>query len=133
MTPTAVRQGLATALDTITGLRCFDYVPDGIPTPAAIVEPLEITYHEANVSSGTNYYRAYILVIVGRMSDRSSQDRIDAYLANTGASSIPAALEADRTLGGACSSLVVLQALPRSVVVSGVDMTAYRFEVDIYG
>lgn len=133
MTPTAVRQGLATALDTITGLRCFDYVPDGIPTPAAIVEPLEITYHEASISSGTNYYRAYILVVVGRMSDRSSQDRIDAYIANTGASSIPAALEADKTLGGACSTLVVVQALPRSVVVSGVDMTAYRFEVDIYG
>ena len=133
MTPTAVRQGLATALDTIAGLRCFDYVPDGLPTPAAIVEPLEITYHEANVSTGLNYYRAYVLVIVGRMSDRSSQDRIDAYLANTGSSSIRAAIEADRTLGGACSSLIVVEALPRSVVVSGIDMTAYRFEVDIYG
>lgn len=133
MTPTAVRQGLATALDTITGLRSFDYVPDGISPPAAVVEPIEVTYHDANVSTGTNFYRAFILVVVGRMSDRSSQDRIDAYLANTGASSIRAALEADRTLGGACSTLVVLQALPRSVVVSGVDMTAYRFEVEIYG
>jgi hypothetical protein len=131
--PTAVRQGLATALDTITGLRCFDYVPDGIPTPAAIVEPLEITYHEANISTGLQYYRAYVLIIVGRMSDRSSQDRIDAYLANTGASSVPAAIEADRTLGGACSSLIVTEALPRSVVVSGIDMTAYRIQVDIYG
>lgn len=133
MTPTAVRQGLATALDTITGLRTFDYVPDGIPTPAAIVEPLEITYHEANVSTGLQYYRAFVLVIVGRMTDRSSQDRIDAYLANTGAASIRAAIESDRSLGGACSTLNVVEALPRSVVVSGVDMTAYRFEVDIYG
>lgn len=133
MTPSAVRQGLATALDTITGLRSFDYVPDGISPPAAVVEPLEVTYHEANVSTGLNYYRAYILVIVGRMSDRSSQDRIDAYLNNTGASSIRAAIESDRTLGGACSTLQVVEALPRSVVVSGIDMAAYRFEVDIYG
>lgn len=133
MTPSAVRQGLATALDTITGLRSFDYVPDGISPPAAVVEPIEVSYHEAQVSTGLNYYRAYILVIVGRMSDRSSQDRIDAYLNNTGASSIRAAIEADRTLGGACSTLSVIEALPRSVVVSGVDMTAYRFEVDIYG
>lgn len=133
MTPSAVRQGLATALDTITGLRSFDYVPDGISPPAAVVEPLEVTYHEANISTGLNYYRAYILVIVGRMSDRSSQDRIDAYLNNTGASSIRAAIESDRTLGGACSTLQVVEALPRSVVVSGIDMAAYRFEVDIYG
>lgn len=133
MTPSAVRQGLATALDTITGLRSFDYVPDGISPPAAVVEPIEVTYHEANVSTGLNYYRAYVLVIVGRMSDRSSQDRIDAYLDNTGASSIRAAIEADRTLGGACQTLQVVEALPRSVVVSGIEMTAYRFEVDIYG
>lgn len=133
MTPTGVRQGIATALSAISGLRCFDYVPDGLAPPAAVVEPLEVTYHDASISTGTNYFRAYVLVVVGRMSDRASQDKIDGYVANTGANSIRAALEADRTLGGACSSLIVLQALPRSVVVSGVDMTAYRFEVDIYG
>jgi hypothetical protein len=133
VTPSGVRQGLSAALDTIAGLRCFDYVPDGLAPPAAVIEPLEVTYHAANVSTGTQYYRAYILVIVGRMSERSASDRLDAYLANTGNKSVRVALETDRTLGGQCSTLVVAQALPRSVVVSGVDMTAYRFEVDIYG
>ena len=132
MNPTAVRQGLTTALDTITGLRCFDYVPDSLAPPAAVVEPLEITYGVSMVN-GLDYYQGFILVIVGRMSDRSSQDRLDAYLASTGASSVVAAIEADRTLGGACSTCQVTEALPRSVVVSGVEMTAYRFEVDIYG
>lgn len=133
MTPTLVRQGLAAALDTIAGLRCYDYVPDGLAPPAAIIEPLEVTFHEASVPSGTQYFRAFILVIVGRMSERSASDRLDAYLATSGPSSVRAALEADTTLGGKCSTLMVSQALPRSVVVSGVDMTAYRFEVDIYG
>lgn len=133
MTPSGVRQGLTTRLDTIAGLRCYDYVPDGLAPPAAVIEPIEVTYHEASVSTGTQYYRAYVLVIVGRMSERSASDRLDAYLANTGAKSVRAAIEADRTLGGACQTLVVVQALPRSVVVSGVDMTAYRYEVDIYG
>lgn len=132
MTPTGVRQGLTTALDTISGLRCFDYVPDSLAPPAAVVEPLEITYHEA-MQNGLTYYRAFILIIVGRMADRSSQDRLDAYLTTTGATSVKAALEADRTLGGACSTLAVTAALPRQVVVSGVEMTGYRFEVDIYG
>lgn len=133
MTPTGVRTGLATALDTIAGLRCYDHVPDGPAVPCAIVEPVEVTYHEASVPGGTVYFRAYVLVIVGRMSDRAASDRLDAYLANTGASSVRAAIESDPTLGGACSTLVVVNALPRSVVVSGVDMYAYRYEVGIYG
>jgi hypothetical protein len=133
MTPTQVREGLAAALATITGLRCYDYVPDGAVVPCAIIEPLEVTFHEASKPGGTQYYRAYVLVIVGRMSDRSASDKLDGYLATTGASSVRQAIETDSTLGGKCSTLLVSNALPRSVVVSGVDMTAYRFEVDIYG
>lgn len=132
MTPNGVRAGLGTALDTITGLRAFDYVPDSLSPPAAVVEPLEIDYDEA-MRRGLDVYRAYILVIVGRMSDRSSQDRLDAYVTGSGSSSIKAALESDKTLGGACSTLQVTSARPREVVVSGVNMIAYRFEVTIYG
>lgn len=132
MTPNAVRAGIGTALDTIAGLRCFDYVPDSLAPPAAVVEPLEIDYDEA-MNKGLQFYRAFILVIVGRMSDRSSQDRLDAYLTDTGASSVKAALEADRTLGGACATLQVASSRPREVVVSGVQMIAYRFEARIYG
>lgn len=132
MNPTSVRTGLSTALDTITGLRCFDYVPDSLSPPAAVVEPIEIIYDEA-MSRGLDFYRCFILVIVGRMSDRSSQDRLDAYVAGSGASSVKAALEADKTLGGACSTLQVTTALPRTIVVSGIDMIAYRFEVEVYG
>ena len=132
MTPNAVRAGIGTALDTIAGLRCFDYVPDSLAPPAAVVEPLEIDYDES-MNSGTQFYRAFILVIVGRMSDRSSQDRLDAYLTESGATSVKAALESDRTLGGACATLQVASSRPREVVVSGVNMIAYRFEARIYG
>ncbi len=132
MTPTGVRTGLGTALDTIAGLRVFDYVPDSLSPPAAVVEPLEVDYDEA-MQRGLDFYRAFILVIVGRMSDRSSQDRLDAYVAGSGVSSVKAALESNRTLGGACSTLQVTSARPREVVVSGVNMIAYRFEVSIYG
>lgn len=132
MTPNGVRAGLATRLDTITGLRAFEYVPDSLAPPAAVIEPLEVDYHEA-MQNGLDQYRAFVLVIVGRMSDRSSQARLDAYVTSSGASSVKAALEADKTLGGACSTLMVINARPREVVVSGVEMLAYRFEVVIYG
>lgn len=127
MTPSNVRAGLATRLATISGLRCFDYVPDGLAPPAAVVEPLEITFDEA-MNRGLDYYRAFILVIVGRMSERSANDALDTYIP-----AVKSAIEADRTLGGSCQTLQVTGALPREVVVSGVDMLAYRFEVNIYG
>ena len=127
MTPSNVRAGLATRLATISGLRCFDYVPDGLAPPAAVVEPLEITFDQSMLR-GSDYYRAFILVIVGRMSERSANDALDTYIP-----AVKSAIEADKTLGGACSTLQVTGALPREVVVSGVDMLAYRFEVNIYG
>jgi hypothetical protein len=132
MNPTAVRAGLSTALDTIAGLRTFDNVPDSLSPPAAVVEPVEVTFDEA-MQRGLDMYRAYVLVIVGRMSERSASDRLDAYLAGSGASSIKAAIEADKTLGGACDTLQVTEANPRTVTVSGVEMLSYRFGVDIYG
>jgi len=132
MTPTGVRTALAAAIDTITALRCFEYVPDSVSPPAAVIEPLEITYGMA-MQDGLDFYQAYILVIVGRMSDRSAQDRLDAYVTSSGASSIKAKVENDPTLGGACSTLQVTDANPRTVTVSGVEMLAYRFGVEIYG
>lgn len=132
MTPTGVREGLAEALSTITGLRVFDYVPDSLAPPAAVVEPIEVTFGDA-MQYGLDSYTAFVLVIIGRMADRSSQNRLDVYAASSGAGSIRAALEADRTLGGACATLNVTNARPREVVVSGVEMIAYRFEVSIYG
>jgi hypothetical protein len=132
MNPTAVRAGLATALDTIAGLRVFDHVPDSLAPPAAVIEPVEVVFDEAMVR-GLDLYRAFVLVIVGRMSERSASDRLDAYLAGSGASSVKAAIEADKTLGGACDTLQVIDANPRTVTVSGVEMLSYRFGVDIYG
>lgn len=127
-----IRAGLGTALDTITGLRVFDYVPDNAPTPAAIVGPLEIQYGAA-MQDGLHNMNTNVTVFDGRMSDRNSQDRIDAYVNPTGASSVKAALEADVTLGGACYTLQVTGATPVTVTMAGVEYNGYRFEVLIYG
>lgn len=132
MTPTGVREGIANALNAIVNLRIFDHVPDSLSPPAAVVEPIEVDFDES-MRRGTDFYRVFILIIVGRMADRSSQDRLDAYVAGSGASSVKAALETDRTLDGACATLQVTSARPREVVVSGVNMIAYRFEVSVYG
>ena len=130
MTPSSVKAALDTALSTITGLRVFDYVPDGLAPPAAVIEPFEVEF-DAAMQRGLDVYTAYVLVIVGRMSERTASDRLDVYLAGSGAGSVKAAI--DGTLGGAVASARVTRAEPRTVVVSGIEMLAYRYEVEIYG
>jgi hypothetical protein len=51
-----------------------------------------------------------INVVVGRYTDRTANDALDAYLSPTGATSIRAALESDRTLGGVVQTLILSSA-----------------------
>lgn len=98
--------GIRTALDTIDGLRVFDYVPDLFATPCAFVLPASISYWDG--FSGGNIVQDHtVTVVVGRASERTAQDALYAYMSYDGASSVRAALEADRTLGGVCQTLLV--------------------------
>jgi predicted ATP-grasp superfamily ATP-dependent carboligase len=45
-------------------------------------------------------YRFTVTVLVGLVSERSSQNKIDAYCSSTGSSSIKLAVESDKTLNG---------------------------------
>ena len=90
----SVKAAIGTALASVSGLRTFDYQPDQVNPPMAWPILDGIDYHDAMAGSMVQRYR--IGVIVGRQTDRSAQRTLDAYLAPTG---IPAALEADPTLG----------------------------------
>lgn len=74
-----------------------------------------------------------VLVIVSRMNERGAQDKLDTYLAGSGAGSVKAALEADRTLGGAVAALRVTRAAPITLEVAGVTYFAYQYEVTLHG
>lgn len=99
----AIRAGLATRLGTIAGLRTSATVPDDPKPPVAIVLPPTITYDTA-MGRGLDQYEFSILVMVGRISERTAQASLDAYANPTGAGSIKTAIEADRTLGGAAQT-----------------------------
>jgi hypothetical protein len=51
-----------------------------------------------------------VTVIVARTSDRAAYERMSEYVAPTGSRSVRAAIEADRTLGGVCQTLIVQRA-----------------------
>lgn len=103
MSVSAIRTALATSLGSISGLRTSATVPDDPKPPVAIVLPPTISY-DTSMGRGLDTYEFSILVMVGRLSERTAQASLDAYANPSGATSIKTAIEADRTLGGAAQS-----------------------------
>ena len=131
MIPSTVRANLKTALAPVVS-RVFDYIPDQVPAPCAVVGNITITFDEAQ-NRGLDLGEIDVIVIVSRMNERGAQDKLDGYLAGTGAGSVKAALEADRTLSGALATLRVNRAAPISIEVAGVTYFAYQYEVLLHG
>jgi hypothetical protein len=94
-----IRDGLATNLGTISGLRTAADLPDNPSPPIAVVALNNIQYDQA-MNGGLVIYTFTITVIVGRVSERSAQNKLNAY-ASTGAGGVKAALQSDKTLSGA--------------------------------
>jgi hypothetical protein len=132
VTPSAVRDGLKTRLQTITGLRVFDLIPDLVTPPAAIVGQLDFTFDIAN-ARGLDQATCDVYVIVQRLSERAGQDKLDEFLAGSGASSIKAAIEGDKTLGGAVNTLRVTSAEGGTYESAGAQFLSYRYRLTIWG
>lgn len=131
-TVSGLRSGLATRLATISGLRTSATVPDKPNPPIAIVLPNGITF-DSSFARGVDEYTFLVLVIVGRVDERTAQDRLDAYCDPTGSSSVKTAIEADKTLGGTAYSLRVQEMRNyQSLVIGEVTYLAAEFVVQVY-
>jgi hypothetical protein len=133
--PSDVRDGIKTAIN-ITGLRVYDTIPDGLVPPALVIGQLSLTW-EYVLANTLDTATIDLILITGRMSERSAQDYLDSFLAPTGSTSIKAKLDAAPTLPKASVATVstsrVVSATPISVSVSGVEMLAYRYSIDLWG
>lgn len=132
MNPSTVRTNLKTALSTITGMRVFDYVPDSTNIPTnnafAIVGQLSMNY-DYTLNRGFDSASCQIIVVVGRMSEKDGQARLDGLLASSGSTSIKAAVEADKTLSGAVQTLRVVSASPGTITSANIDYLSYQYSV----
>ena len=100
----AVREQIAAALGTISGLRVHadGLWPDTVNPPAACIKPT--TNAPAVLDWSTLYERfEVVLVVRGGGPYESAQKALDVYLASTGALSVQAALQAG--LGTALNNL----------------------------
>jgi hypothetical protein len=132
-TPSQVLTGLKNRLATISGLRAFDYQPDNFQPPLGFPLINSINFHGA-MQGGNVQYECTIMVIIGRFSDRLSQNLMDGYLAYSGATSIRAAIEADRTLGGVANTLIVSRsANVRGMTIGEAEYISTEITVTVHG
>jgi hypothetical protein len=132
MSLSTLRTGIATNLATISGLRTSATVPDDPKPPVAVIVPNGISFDTA-MGRGLDTYEFTVLVIVGRVDERSAQNTLDAYCAATGATSIKTAIERDKTLAGAAQSLRVTEMRNYSALqISENTYLAAEFAVTVY-
>ena len=97
---TAVRDGLATRLQTISGLRVYESPPDSVPElPAAIVMAGDpFASYDRLIGAADVSYSFAVLLLVRSADEVQAEADLEPYISPTGASSVKAAV--DGTLGG---------------------------------
>jgi hypothetical protein len=131
----SIRAGLKTNLETISGLTVYDYVPDFLEPPIAIIAPLNTLNYDSTMARGADTYEVPVILYISRIDAETSQDTVDSYLVASGANSIKAAIESDGTLGGAAMSVRVISATDYGEyeVTQGTSFLGVTFNVEVIG
>lgn len=105
-----VKVALGEVLETIPGLRVYPRLSGQINPPAAVIAPgtgVFLTYRTSNVSHDLDLA---VTVFVQRGNDRTADEELSAYIADSGDQSIYAIVNANSTLGGKVDDAWVTQA-----------------------
>lgn len=127
-----INGAIATQLSTIDGLQGYDYEPDSIYPPVAFPSITNIDYHRA-MGNGLVIYDITVRVVIGRVNERVAQEALDEYASYSGAKSIRATIEADRTLGGLVDTLILRNsASVSSTAIGEQDFLSLDFQIQVY-
>ena len=129
-----IRDGLKTTVGNISGIRCYDTVPDNaINFPVAIFIPSAIEFDLA-MQRGTDLYTFDMLVSVQRADSRTSQDKLDAFVTGSGSSSIRQIIYNNKTLGRSETDarVVNMSNYAADVNLNGVDGVGANLEIQVY-
>lgn len=130
-----IKAGIAAACDRIDGLRCYGEMPDNPQVPAtAVFGPTRWQYSQT--FEGLVVYTFELHTVVSYNDKPRAQQALDAYIAPTGAKSIPAALNewGTTTLEGLAESVRVVGGFRPYLVVesSGGPLLEAVVEVEVY-
>jgi hypothetical protein len=126
-----LRTALAKNLKTIKGLRVVETLPDLVNPPMAMIAIDKVAYNKQNARSMAEY-TFKVMVVLGRVSERTAQQNMDVLLA-PGAGSIKYALESDRTLSGFAFDVFVAETgAIGSVSINAIDYYSAEFSVQVF-
>lgn len=126
-----LRTGLKTRLETISGLNCYAVKPGKVTPPCAWVRPMSGEYRGSLAGSPSTKFQIVVMVPITDLDN--AQEAIDPYLAESGAQSIFAAINGDRTLAGIADDLLVSDWTDYdSVNDGGTDYLSARITVEVY-
>jgi hypothetical protein len=126
-----IRVALGRALRTINGMRTSEHMPEQLNPPVAVIQLDRVDYHGA-MQGGLRTFQFLVILVVGRMGERSSQEFLDRLTDFGGPDSVRDAIESDPTLGGVVWACKVTGA--RSVRPFNIGDAAYlgvEFEVEV--
>jgi hypothetical protein len=89
--------------------------------------------YDFTLNRGFDSATCQVIVVVGRMSEKDGQARLDGLLSSSGSTSIKQAIEADVTLGGALQTLRVVSASPGTITSASIDYLSYQYAVELIG
>lgn len=104
-----IREAIATAVKSVTGVQASAYVL-GSPTPPFVHVLRGPVVYDRAMGHGTHTWTMRVRAYVASVTDVGAQKLLDEFLSVDGARSIKAAIEADPTLGGVVSDLQVTEA-----------------------
>ena len=131
-TVSQVADGLKARLATISGLRTYSYQPEQLNPPVGFCMVDTVRYHGA-FGGGNVEMDWTVAIIVGRYLDRVAHAQLDGYLSYSGATSLRAAIEGDKTLGGVAQTLIVPSGTQvTSVTVADADFLQVSCTVTVY-
>jgi hypothetical protein len=131
----AIALGLEAAAET-TGLNALDYVPDDLPNTAMYVGEMEIDPNitfgsRTGTRRGTDQGTITCRVLVARSTDKYAIRKMRQYMAGSGVKSLIQAFQADKTLGGSCSSSKVARISGNRLFNVG-EAKFYGCEIDVF-
>lgn len=128
----AMRQAIATNLGSVSGLRTSSLIPEDPKPPVAVVIFDRIEFDTA-FGRGLDMYLFKVVVVMGRVNTRGTEETLDGYLSGSGSSALKAAIESDRTLGGEAQDLRVTSGENvRELVVADITYVAADFLLTVY-
>lgn len=101
-TVATIRDAIQDRLDTVSGLKAYDVATGAERMPCALVFPAGVE----RMTAGGNYRYRFVVEAWVPLSAglRHAQDVLDGFIDPEASTSLEAAIEADRTLGGIATS-----------------------------